>query len=251
MSQPHLWILGSTARPEFQAVLDTLQADAEFQRFEAVEELIDQLTAGQPPPDAILIAQSFPGQFEEHSLRALRSLAPVSPLISLAGSWCEGELRTGQPIQAAWRIYWHQGAPRLNENLRRLFLNRLPLWGLPATVGEEERFLQQSVAPEPPRTTMIAVASACFRNGRLAGGGPAPSADIARSSGNPVCGWPGVWAGIFNGSDCGPAEIESLRPVLPKPRTTPPAGGTARFPPLGESRSPPAPREPRPSSPSR
>lgn len=210
MSQPRLWILGSVERPEFQAVLEILEAEADFERFFDVGEVIEQLTTGQSPPDAIVFAQTFPGQFDEQQLRTLRRLAPVSPLISLAGSWCEGELRTGRPIQAAWRMYWHQGAARLSENLQRLFFNRLPLWGLPATAGDDERFLHESLVPDAPRSAMIAVASACYEMGDWL------VAACAQRGYRAVFWQPGVrlagvQAGIWNGSDCSSAEVDSLR----------------------------------------
>jgi membrane-associated phospholipid phosphatase len=59
-------------------------------------------------PDLILIAQPSPGVYQQADIETLRRLAPVTPILIVAGTWCEGELRTGKPLAGALRLYWYE-----------------------------------------------------------------------------------------------------------------------------------------------
>jgi CheY-like chemotaxis protein len=65
-------------------------------------------------------------------------------MIALLGSWCEGEMRSGQPWPTVLRVYWHQALSRLGREVRRLAAGDCTSWGLPLTATEEERLLTES-----------------------------------------------------------------------------------------------------------
>jgi hypothetical protein len=61
--------------------------------------------------DFILLAQTLPGVYLQAEIDVLRRLAPLAQIVVVAGTWCEGELRTGKPLTGVLRLYWYEVAP--------------------------------------------------------------------------------------------------------------------------------------------
>jgi CheY-like chemotaxis protein len=177
-----------------------------------VDSACDLLRAGRVSPEWIVVAQAYPGQFSREAVDRLRHLAPLARVLGLLGSWCEGEMRTGEPWPAAIRVYWHQWLPRVEQELTRLRRGDCATWALPITAGEEERFLLLADQPLEKREGLIAVwapqfdvqswlTAACSRRGYstvwLRPHRPARVEDVT--------------AAIFDGNECRGEEIESLR----------------------------------------
>jgi len=101
--------------------------------------------------ELIVLAQSRPGEITAAECDRLRRCYPLAAVVSLAGSWCEGEMRSGKPPATACRIYWHQAANRLRQDIARRAAGRTPTWSLPVTSTEDERVLARSTAPQPPQ----------------------------------------------------------------------------------------------------
>lgn len=59
-------------------------------------------------PELILIAQLLPGSYCQEDIEHLRRLAPLAQILVVAGTWCEGELRTGKPPAGVMRLYWYE-----------------------------------------------------------------------------------------------------------------------------------------------
>lgn len=82
-------------------------------RVEVPTTLIPGEKLGQllPPADqysAVLIAQSRRGSVSQTFINHVRNLFPQAPIVVLLGSWCEGETRSGNPLQGVVRMYWHE-----------------------------------------------------------------------------------------------------------------------------------------------
>jgi hypothetical protein len=90
-------------------------------------------------PEVILFAQSRPGQFSQAEVEALHLQSPLSRLVVLLGSWCEGETRTGRPWSGVVRVFWHQWEARMIPELAQESTTRNGVWRLPrtATSGEQ------------------------------------------------------------------------------------------------------------------
>src|SRR5690606_19180040 len=54
------------------------------------------------------LAQPLPGIYKQAQIETLRQLAPLAQIVVVAGTWCEGELRTGKPQSGVLRLYWHE-----------------------------------------------------------------------------------------------------------------------------------------------
>jgi hypothetical protein len=68
-------------------------------------------------PEAIILFQARPGSLSQSDIERLHRKAPLARLIVVAGSWCEGELRSGRPPQGVARLLWHQWNERLPQEL--------------------------------------------------------------------------------------------------------------------------------------
>jgi hypothetical protein len=212
MSEISILILGHIERPEFFGVRSTLETSAQVRYLTEVERAVESLETGEIVPDIIVIAQAFPQQFSHQDIDRLRRLAPLSRILDLLGSWCEGETRSGQPLPAAVRIYWHQWNARAQRELHRLIQCQCPSWGLPVTATEEERLLQNTAGTLPHRQGLVAIHAQRF-----------VMADWL-SAACRLCGYSTVWlrppkytriegatAAIFDGSDLNSEEFDQLR----------------------------------------
>lgn len=83
------------------------------------------------PPELVLLAQSRPGISDQAQLETLRSLAPLTRVVVIAGTWCEGELRTGQPSTGVVRLYWYEFAPWWRAAVAEWEANQTPAWSEP------------------------------------------------------------------------------------------------------------------------
>jgi hypothetical protein len=61
-------------------------------------------------PELILFAEPQPATYHQSQVETLRRHAPLAQLVVVAGTWCEGELRTGKPHPGVLRLYWHEFA---------------------------------------------------------------------------------------------------------------------------------------------
>ena len=190
-------------------MLDTLGQVSAVADVDAAAAALDGLS---PVPEVIVVAQAYPGQFSHAALDRLQRLSPLSRLVLLLGSWCEGEMRTGRPWPAAVRLYWHQGPARLKQELLRLAEGRSSTWGLPVTATDEERLLAASEAPLPQGRGLIAICSFSVE-----------MADWLAAACR-RCGYATVWrdprhparlqdaaAGIYDGAETDAAELDALR----------------------------------------
>jgi hypothetical protein len=187
-----------------------------------VEAAVELLTDDGFAPDAIIVAQAYPGQFSHAAIDRLRRLAPLARVLGLMGSWCEGEMRSGQPWPGAVRVYWHQWPARCGQELGRLAQGECPAWGLPVTASEEERLLAEAVVSWPPRHGLIAICARSFDVAEML-------ATACRS-----CGYATVWlrpsrpgrvtgvaAAVFDGSDLCDPESDDLRRLAASIRPAP------------------------------
>jgi DNA-binding NarL/FixJ family response regulator len=157
MPEISILLLGDCNRPEFSGARSTLESSGRVAYFAELDAAVRALETDQTSPDVIVIAQSYPRQFSHQAIDRLRRLAPLSRILGLLGSWCEGEVRSGQPWPAAVRIYWHQWNCRASRELHRLVENGCPSWGLPLTATDEERLLQNTQQKHPAKSGLIAV----------------------------------------------------------------------------------------------
>lgn len=83
------------------------------------------------PPELVLLAQARPGVDDPSQLERLRTIAPLTRVVIVAGSWCEGELRTGRPAAGVVRLYWYEFASWWRAAVAEWEANETPAWSEP------------------------------------------------------------------------------------------------------------------------
>ena len=129
-------VVGDAARTEFRDAVAQirLRTQAAF----AIN-LDEALATPDELPDLVVLLAARPGEFTATEVERLRRAAPVARVIALLGSWCEGETRSGAPLPAVTRVYWHAWSSWFEREIEALECGRSAALSLPLTVSEEER----------------------------------------------------------------------------------------------------------------
>lgn len=110
---PAIWLVGDVAHCDFADAVALLRSTASI---------------GPAEPELIVVAQSRPGTIRELELNRLRESAPLAGVVSLLGSWCEGEMRTGRPLAETTRLYWYEFPSWWQRQLRLREAGLRPEW---------------------------------------------------------------------------------------------------------------------------
>lgn len=112
-SGPSVWLVGDVEHPDFAEAAALVRATA---------------IVGPGLPELIVLAQSRPGVIRLREIERLRRSAPLSGEVSLLGSWCEGETRTGKPAAGVRRLYWYEFPSWWRRQLVLHATGRCPDW---------------------------------------------------------------------------------------------------------------------------
>lgn len=150
--------VGEAAHPDFRGPWEYLRSQCrELRAVLSPEEAGDALRRLAAPPELTVVAQSWPGQFRQTHIETLHRAAPLSRLIALLGSWCEGETCSGAPWSGVPRLYWHEFVARLRGGA----IGSPPwdrVWRLPRTATDAER-VDAACRPRAPREGRVAIAA--------------------------------------------------------------------------------------------
>jgi hypothetical protein len=191
---PTVELIGRFDHEDFRDAASLLRAQAQLE------------TATRAAPELVVVAQSRPGEFRQREIELLQRRWPISGIVALLGSCCEGETRTGRPWPGVKRLYWYEFPAWWRRQLKLRSAGRCPDWARPPHVG----------APIPTidsRGAGVIVLSAGHRN-------PADAlADILRDAGYATLWQPpgrpaavvrGAVAGIWDGGQLNDCEINDL-----------------------------------------
>src|SRR5215475_14097263 len=117
-------------RPTVLFLGDTEHADFR----DAAELLRDGSNSPVTPtsPELIVVAHSRPGAVCTEQIETVRRTWPLASIVVIAGSWCEGELRTGRPWPGVHRLYWYEFQEWWHRQLKLRAAGRCPDWARPA-----------------------------------------------------------------------------------------------------------------------
>ena len=139
-------------------------AGCELVRARDLPAALDWIEARGREPAVLIIQQAWPGQTPAIELDRLAQRLPLTRVCTLAGSWCEGEMRTGKPWPAAVRMYGHQFSARAGRELSHLARWQRSAWALPVTAAEDERLAANS-PDRDERGGLVAVVAAAVAAG--------------------------------------------------------------------------------------
>lgn len=200
-------LVGDWQQPEFAAALGGIAASREWHRVDSIEHAGEQLIDGDDPIELIFVAQPLPGAYRQSDFDRLQQLSPLTRLVVVAGTWCEGELRTGQPLQGVIRLYWYELASWWESSTRRQDAGLCPHWSQPLEHAQAGRYMSDASGQSlPARLTEVLVStpdSATFDTLRAALGvrGLVCNRDQGEEAES---------AGIWDGSQLGDQELEQL-----------------------------------------
>lgn len=142
-------VIGDVNRSEFGAVLETLRDHSETRAFSGLREyrqwLAERRTPEEPVApvlDLLVILHGFSGEHHQSELDAITVTYPLTPVVSVLGSWCEGEQRTGTPLHCTHRIYWYDWFSQGHEAFLNWKKGVFSRFNLPANMKEEEITLE-------------------------------------------------------------------------------------------------------------
>ncbi len=107
--RPSILIFGDSSPPEFTSACGWLRSHGDVVEAERLDDgRLTRRIADGWHPELIVGLQDRPGQWREDDVQALSRRWPLAVLVTLLGSWCEGEPRTGRPLPGVARVLWHQ-----------------------------------------------------------------------------------------------------------------------------------------------
>ena len=145
---PTLVAVGPWDHAEFAALRDEVDPHAEWGAVDSLEALAAALVGGGQetyeeknaaatipfvplPPELVLLAQPRPDLTLAAQVERLRTAAPLVRVVVVAGTWCEGELRTGAPPTGVVRLYWYEFAAWWRAALSAYQAGGAPAWSEP------------------------------------------------------------------------------------------------------------------------
>ena len=152
-------LTGDYGRDEFAGPVAEIRRAADVFEIPCLRSAADWLKRGETSTELIVIAQARPGEFSAAEIDALHRYAPITPIVALLGTWCEGEMRSGSPWPGVTRIYWHQWADRFREEMASLDCGESGIWAQPLTATAEERLLSSANSFHAELCGVVAVMS--------------------------------------------------------------------------------------------
>ncbi|HAA72875.1 MAG TPA: hypothetical protein DCE55_27295 [Planctomycetaceae bacterium] len=154
-------LVGNSEHPEFAVALCWLRAHLELTVSASLDLALQHLRAKENP-QLILLVQSRRNEISQHQIEQLHRMAPLARLVGLLGSWCEGEVRSGEPWKGVQRIYWHQWTPQLIDTASGREPHRSKTWVLPRTTTPAERLLCAQEHHCTPQSGLIGISALSF-----------------------------------------------------------------------------------------
>lgn len=200
---PRVRLVGQFDHPDFEGAVELLRASAQV------------ITSPDVPPELTIVGQNRPGELSAKTIQSLRRDAPLSGVVALLGTWCEGETRTGRPWPDVERLYWYEFPAWWRRQLALHAAGRCPDWARWDTCGL--RIADSSIRNpkfeirNPTRGLIVVSASvrdtACALSDVLQQAG---YATLWQPPNRPPLVVRGAVAGIWDGSQLSGCEEESL-----------------------------------------
>jgi len=169
LAKPQVLAIGPWHEREFAAALTDILAGKDWlagrdwPTVTNIDSACDALTHSEQLPELIFLAQPLPGYYLQTDIDRLQQLVPLTRLVIVAGTWCEGELRTGTPPTGAIRLYWYELSSWWLAALRQLDASLYPLWSLPLDHAQAGRCSTETHKQAPTKLeTTILIAAADF-----------------------------------------------------------------------------------------
>ena len=196
-SPPNVRVIGQIDHPDFREAFDLISANA----------LIN--IPEHNSPELVIVAQARPYTILASIIKSLQRRWPLSPVVALLGSWCEGETRTGRPWPGVERLYWYDFPAWWRRQLALRAAGRCPDWARPIDLGSRNQNYESS---SRLRNGAVLIRSACRESASAL-------SDVLRRAGYSTVWQPprrsavvvsGMVAAIWEGGQWSENEIDDL-----------------------------------------
>ncbi len=150
-------LVGDWQHREFAAASANISDTYDWPHATNINEACDLLSHCFQPPELILLAQPLPGLFRQADIDRLQQLVPLTRLVLVAGSWCEGELRTGSPPNGIIRLYWYELASWWQAAIDRRDAGLCPPWSLPLDHAQAGRCSSANDLSQSKNSSLLSV----------------------------------------------------------------------------------------------
>jgi CheY-like chemotaxis protein len=144
MATPRLLLSGDYWHADFRDLVAGLSVPATLTPLEKIEAMDTQRFS------LIVIAQSRSNQFDQAAIDSIVARNPLTPVVMLLGSWCEGERRSDTPVAAVKRVFWHQWSGRFDDFTTAMNEQGISLWHSPPIETDADRI--KAVQTDRPLT---------------------------------------------------------------------------------------------------
>jgi hypothetical protein len=188
VQRPNVWLVGDVEHVDFAEAVELIRATASL---------------GPGLPEVVVVAQSRPGAVGRQEWMRLRRIAPLAGFVSLLGSWCEGETRTGRPAAGVERLYWYEFPIWWRRQLALRAAGCCPEWAR----RDEDRMLRTGHVLLNQRVAIAAERwDTAAAIGDAVGEAGAKAVWVSGECAPPD----GVTAGIWDGGQLGDSELTRL-----------------------------------------
>ncbi len=157
-------VTGDYRQCEFSDRLQSLVTEYRDHDFQFTD--LDQAVAAELEPDipydVVLVAQSRRNQFSQSQIDELCRLNPLAARVIIVGSWCEGETRSGVPLNGMHRIFIRDWDAEYASLLQAIIETGTSRLSRPATETIADRLMDDDSAIEQTGPLNVAV-HACSR----------------------------------------------------------------------------------------
>ncbi|MDO4576316.1 MAG: hypothetical protein Q4D98_14005 [Planctomycetia bacterium] len=138
-----LFLIGETQTPTFQRLLAAL----------------GEFAPTDETPDFVLFFREYPGQYTVAQVAEVKRRFPITPLLSVEASLCEGESRTGKPLAGVHSVMWYDFLAQWPREREAWRTGKPTVWSQPEMAGADTLALaaldRDEVFDVPPRTLAI------------------------------------------------------------------------------------------------
>jgi CheY-like chemotaxis protein len=159
VAQVSVLVIGRLSDEEQRALVAPAGVTLEVACVERIDQAAGHLQLSGSPLELILIVEARGGECSTAAIDALRSVAPLARLWRIAGTWCEGEGRSGRPPAGCLVSYAHQWPARFGRELAALAAGLQPAWAWPLTASNEERMLALAERPLARRSGQVVISA--------------------------------------------------------------------------------------------
>ncbi len=164
MPPQRVLIVGDHLHPDFAGVESWLRRRADVFHLDEWRNSLAHAADPIAPFELAVLMAARPGRFSQEDVEVIHRASPLARLALLAGTWCEGELRTGAAPTGVVRLYWHEWETRLGDLWRSPDREDTSVWRLPRTAQAGERTMSVPLPRTPERLVAVRTRNAASFN---------------------------------------------------------------------------------------